>query len=585
MRASLYLLLLVPLVGTSATLYPMIVPKALLARTLITVMVACWLAAAIVDPSQRPPRRSRVLLALVAYLGVALIAAFAGTSPTRSLWSTFERMGGVIDLAHWTAFVVVLASTLRGRDAWWWPLNVNLIVGVVVAVVALAQHRGLGVLPYYSATPGYRVDASLGNATFLGAYMMVGMLLAMTYLAAEGEAGRGWRLFWTATAILDASVLVLSGTRAAFGGALVGLVVLVLARLARAEFRRPAVGIALFSASAAAAVALGLTDPRVRDVLARTNVMAERMAQISVSKGELAIRLALWKAGVAGVRDRPLLGWGPENFAAAFERHAGDDYFRVTKAFPDHPHSQVVEELTTKGVVGLLSYVTLYAAALVALRRKFHEGDVFWAGIAAALVAYLVQSQFLFETPVLTAQLMLLLAVAASTEARAAPGHVGAPPAGRTTALLAVLLAVAVPVVIRFDHRPYRASVLAAAALRPQDRAQLPFPERLQMFRESFELSPALANRPLYFLLVALANSWDRLVPADRAQALATVEAETGRALERDPFDLPVRLGAAKLYRAVARTDSTYRERADRYWEEARRLSPIRVSHAERRSR
>ena len=126
------LLLLTPFVVTPETLFPFVVGKALWSRSIIEIVFALWAVLALAQPAYRPPR-SWLLLVLAGGVGVSLLAAAFGVSWQRSLWSTYERMLGVVDLAHWFALAVVLASMLRTTSGWRALLTFNL--GVSLAVV------------------------------------------------------------------------------------------------------------------------------------------------------------------------------------------------------------------------------------------------------------------------------------------------------------------------------------------------------------------------------------------------------------------------------------------------------------------
>ena len=102
-RTVVLLVLLMPLVVTPETVFPFVVGKALYSRALIEIALALWLALAARNPAYRP-MLSRVVLAFAIYVAVSLLAGLTGVSPQRSLWSTYERMQGIVDLAHWLAF-------------------------------------------------------------------------------------------------------------------------------------------------------------------------------------------------------------------------------------------------------------------------------------------------------------------------------------------------------------------------------------------------------------------------------------------------------------------------------------------------
>ena len=142
MRAALFgalgLLLLTPFVIFPDTVSPFSVGKALWSRSLIGIAFALWAVLALARPHYRPPR-SWILLLLAGGLGISLLAAATGASPQRSLWSTYSRMQGVVDQAHWVALAVVLASLLRHGREWRALLGANLAAGAALACLAIAR--------------------------------------------------------------------------------------------------------------------------------------------------------------------------------------------------------------------------------------------------------------------------------------------------------------------------------------------------------------------------------------------------------------------------------------------------------------
>ena len=115
-RTAVVLVFVAPLIVMAsplpATFFPFIVGKALYIRSLVEIAFVLWLVLAFWYPSHRPPR-SWIVAALAAYVLIVLISSLLGVSPQRSLWSTYERMQGWIDLAHWFAFTVVAVSVFR----------------------------------------------------------------------------------------------------------------------------------------------------------------------------------------------------------------------------------------------------------------------------------------------------------------------------------------------------------------------------------------------------------------------------------------------------------------------------------------
>ena len=136
--AGIALLLLTPFMVTPGTVFPFVVGKALYSRALIEVVFAAWVTLAVLRPQYRPPR-SRILALLGAALGVAVLAACFGASVQRSFWSSYERMQGVVDQAHWFALALVLVSVVRTARDWRVLLNLNLAAGAAIALAVGGQ--------------------------------------------------------------------------------------------------------------------------------------------------------------------------------------------------------------------------------------------------------------------------------------------------------------------------------------------------------------------------------------------------------------------------------------------------------------
>ena len=78
-------------------------------------------------------------------------------------------------------------------------------------------------------------------------------------------------------------------------------------------------------------------------------------------------RLGAWEAGLRAFAERPLLGWGPENFGAAYGRHASG--FAARWVSHDRAHNALVETAVTTGIPGLAAWLALWAATFVVLAR------------------------------------------------------------------------------------------------------------------------------------------------------------------------------------------------------------------------
>jgi O-antigen ligase len=635
-RTLIVLVLVAPLIVMTdplpATFFPYIVGKALFTRTLVEIATGLWLVLAFWYPSHRVPRTWLIAI-FGAYVLIVLLSSLLGVSAQRSLWSTYERMQGWIDLAHWFAFTLVLASVFRSFRDWRALLNFNLAMSFIMGLLGIAQINGVQVLGYL--TPSRRIDITLGNATFVGAYMLVNILIALAFLShslareareqptvsrrveqrrrrrqARASSGIGispvvlWRIFWIAVIILDFTVLFRSGTR----GALIGLAAGLTSFGAGYTVwgRMKVVRMASF-AIVAGLVGLVVLIGAARDTsafkrVAESSGMLQRLASIGLDDGSTRGRINSAVIGFNGFADRPLLGWGPENYTIAYDKHVTPEIASASTESFDQAHNKIIEELTTKGFLGFASYMAiwLYMAFVIARRVKTQNRDaqLFTLFIGAALSGYFVQNLFLFDTPGTVGQIYMLVGLVAyidsasretafdaSTEQTEVSESVPAFAAGmaflRTDVAKAGALAAAGVVILAAIYflivGPYVGARTVLVGLGAYPTRAGSWTERIDYFDRSISASPELANYPRRFMLTVLSNNWDSLTEAEIQATLEIAEREGQAALESEPREWRIHLALANLYQTASARDSSYAQRARVLVEEAIVWAPERI--------
>jgi hypothetical protein len=329
--------------------------------------------------------------------------------------------------------------------------------------------------------------------------------------------------------------------------------------------------------------------------------MLTRLSTISSDDSSIQGRLTSWRTGIRAYLDKPVFGWGPENYLIAWGRHF-DLASGVRERF-DQAHNKVLEELTTKGAVGAISYLAIWVAmgwAIVrSIRRRQQFEQVFVAFVAAALVGFFVQNLFLFDSPVTSLQFAILVAFAvreelhqskraANTEGEPAPAS--PPPQtgasrlaglGRVTAWLrtthgeivaAVLIAAVLAMSLWFfNFRPYAAAKTVLQTTNPN----ITWTQRLALFQESIDEFPALANYPRVFLIAQVSGDIRRMSGQELEQALAMIEREGRDALKGEPESWRVHVSLARFYQiASQQIDAVYLNVARVHMDEALRLAP-----------
>lgn len=603
------LLLLTPFVHAPGAIEPMPVGKALWSRSLIAIAFALWAPLALIRPDCRPPR-AWLLAVIAAGLGVEGLAALAGESLQRSLWSDYERMQGLVDRAHWAALTLVLASVLRRPGDWRALAGANLLVGAAVAATVAATAAGIG-LPAPLAPPEAflpRYGGPFGNPALLSVYMLANLVLAAGFAVrgwshaaavAGGTAGRfGGPLLWTAVAALHLAGLVLADSLGAFIGlyAAVCLAALATAALARGRSR-------LLAASLCAALVLAGGGTAWRVVAQGLDAPGAAGAQWGVRTSlqwpSVRSRLASWETGLRGIAERPLLGWGPENFVVVFGRYA-QGVAAVSQSH-DRAHNMPIEIAATSGLAGLSLWLARWGLALgiflgaarmraragppaPARRRGPHPGAgrgaaTLYIAAAAALAGHFTQLLTLFDSAGGALVTALLFAWASRLEPEVVPERRRPrwpAPLARAFAprALGPLLAAAAVAASLAGLAANRAILAAADARYLGDWSVLD-----RTTDERIERFPPLANAWRYRYFQELGLRWEEIRSADPASAaslLGRANRQAEAAMRAEPANWRLAASLARLYAAVARTDPDYAPAARAYLARTEALAPNR---------
>src|SRR5437899_1078255 len=157
---------LLPLVYWPWTYDSYVLPKLLLARSLVLVLAALlvirWMVGGAIVV-----KRTALDIPLLAFIASALLSAIAGVNLNVGLFGTFTRYDGVLTLITYAALFWLAVQTLKdGEDAR--GLLRGMLAGAyLVSILAIGQWA----LDKLHGDPVPRAFGTLGNANVLGAYL------------------------------------------------------------------------------------------------------------------------------------------------------------------------------------------------------------------------------------------------------------------------------------------------------------------------------------------------------------------------------------------------------------------------------
>jgi O-antigen ligase len=368
--------------------FPFVVTKAFAWRAIVEIIFASWVLLALLDSNYRP-KKSFILYAILAFLAIIGLADLFGVAPVKSFWSNFERMEGFITLLHLGAFFAVISSVFREED-WnkWW--NTTLVAAFLMVLYSLLQIVGFKTINQ----GGVRVDGTFGNAIYLAVYMLFHFFIAVLFMW-RSRANKTKVYVYGVLAISYLWILYFTATRGAILGLLGGLVVTALLNIKNKEdkvIRKYSIAIL----SALVILIGGFFLIKNTSFVEKSPVLS-RFSSLTTEEIKTQGRYFVWPIALKGIAERPILGWGQENFNYVFNKHYTPDMYRLEPWF-DRAHNIFLDWAIAGGILGLVAYLFLYVSLLYSMWNKdsklSHAEKSILTGL---LVAYFFHNFFVFD--------------------------------------------------------------------------------------------------------------------------------------------------------------------------------------------
>lgn len=394
-RGGVFALPFVAFIVANTLFFPFITGKNFAFRVIVEVMAGAYLALALLNKEYRP-RRSWILGAFALLVLIMAAADAFGVNPTRSFWSNFERMDGWVTLAHLFVYLVVVASVFRTEKSWRAVWYAWLGSAFLMSIYGLSQLFGKLAI---SSQSGVRLDTTFGNATYLAIYMLFVVFIAAYMLADAWRDGRrgeriGGAVVYGTLILIGTVVLFFTATRGAILGlalgALVAFVISVWGHL-HTRYARWGIGVV------AIAIALCAGVYAARDTAAVQSVEPlRRLTSITLTDTTVIARFMNWNMAWQGVKERPLLGWGQENYGIVFSKYYDPNMYAQEQWF-DRVHNIIFDWLIAGGVLGFAAYAFLYACAIAGLWARGAFTQMERGILTGLLVGYLFHNLFVFD--------------------------------------------------------------------------------------------------------------------------------------------------------------------------------------------
>lgn len=483
LTGGILLTVIYPFFNLAGVFFPFIFSKGLFIQVISLALLPFWLALVILYPRYRLVNGYRSLITVVIYWGIILIiTTLVGADSVRSWWGTAERMTGAYTILSFMLWFLMIVTVFRSKRQWLWLLR-GLILGAVI-VSAKIIYAGL-------ILHEFRPFAWFGSPGIAGSYLLFFPFFALIWYRLE-KLKRG-QIVIIILELIFLLALGLTGSRASWLGLLGASVIgfLVWPKSARLRYGGLII-IGVFG--------IGLAYTATNHLPASWYTRFSPLARVANIVLADASRFMAWDQGLKSWVNRPVFGYGPENYHIAFNRNYDPELIQYTSWGSslqfDKAHNQPLEHLVDTGIIGLISYLLIFIITIgVLVRRKGFASLVFFM----LLIAYFIQNLLSFDTPVTYWLFFISLAYIYFSTNKSSPPDSSerTTKSGSSQIKAAIIIPVSllvVPVIIYFGSiRAYTASremaIAQAAADQPIDTV-FPYYERALKIKgpQSFEI-------------------------------------------------------------------------------------------------
>lgn len=380
----------VPFVVSSSLFFPFITGKAFAFRILVQIAFASYLILCVRDASYRP-KFSWILGSVLVFLFSIGLSDIFAVNPFKAFWSNYERMEGFLTIAHLVAYFVVVGSMLKEQEIWNKLLATTVGASFIMSIYSIFQIAGK--IPINQG--GVRVDGTLGNAAYLGIYMVFHIFLATLLFFRSRQAWQ--KVLLSISIILNLIILYYTATRGAIlglvGGGLITFIFLVIKSEKGAKIRKVALG-----ATIALVALIGLFVLVKNTSFVQSSPVLSRFAQLSPGEFKNQGRYYVWPMAIKGFVERPILGWGQEGFNFVFNKYY-DPRMYTQEPWFDRAHNTFLDWLVAGGLLGFISYLsvlgTLYYYVFKAEEDFLRNEDK--AVLLGLVSAYSFNNLFVFD--------------------------------------------------------------------------------------------------------------------------------------------------------------------------------------------
>ena len=343
------------------------------------------------------------ILILAVFFITLIIATIFSQDVSFSIFASPTRSGGVLNLLFFFIFSVLLAIFIN-KNQWEKLFRILFITGGMTSALAIVQYFNLLKNIFISFESG-STPSFLGNSTVLAMYMIFLSFLSFTFFIQKQD--KKQKLLYGALFLLFVFTILISGSRAGYLGLLAGFLYFFLWYPYPKKYKTLKIIAASLLLLSILVVLLFNFFPQLGEKSNILKVITNRVSIKKIATDIVGIRLPAWNMTIKAIQDKPLLGWGPENFYIGFERYYDPTLFNHSVLLWDRPHNILLDIAASSGIFSLLLYLAFWVALFWKLShaKNSQKKEDYYAdntikihGVQAMFIGYLIVLFFNFDS-------------------------------------------------------------------------------------------------------------------------------------------------------------------------------------------
>lgn len=371
--------------------------------------------------------KSPITISLVLLFICLCISSIFGVDFATSFWSKAARTTGLFYFIHLGLFFFFFWMIFNKENKLRNFLSVFLISSAIFSVAAFLSKEGLELIFNSKAWGGF----TFGNSTFAGMYMLASFLLSIYYVSTIPEHKNSWwkklfpitfiinpfllnREIWLGQVNIFKNPGLIVGNAQASSYAMWFSIILLLFIWGISKIKNIKLRKGLMWSS----VILGVVSIiwAVSSLLSPNGYIREKYSTQATSARPMA-----WALAKNAIKERPMLGWGLDNFDIAYEQHYDNRLLEQRnggEAWFDRAHNIFIDQTLETGYIGMLAYILAYLIIFASLiyvlfNTKRREDLILSSVLLVYFTAHIIELQTAFDTTISYIPIVFMAAMSA----------------------------------------------------------------------------------------------------------------------------------------------------------------------------